>query len=180
MPRRFRFTLVLISWLVPLQSATLERLTLDDMIEKSTAIVRGRVMDKSAAMSGGTVFTIYRVQVTERWKGPAGESVDVRVPGGRANGIRQVCEGAPELATGKEYVLFLWTSRSGATYITGFTQGLFELPGAGGEPMAVRPASGDTVLEPETGRAVRSERIELRLRELSTRISTQLAGGVKR
>lgn len=178
--RRFRFTIVLISCLVPLQSATLERLSLEDLVEKSTSIVRGRVADTSATMSGATIFTVYRVEVSERWKGPAVETMDVRVPGGQVNGIRQVCEGAPELVPGQEYVLFLWTSRSGATYITGFTQGLFELPRAGGDRMAIRPASGDIMLEPQTGRRVQSERIALRLSELSTRISSNLARGVKR
>lgn len=147
------------------------------MIEKSTAIVRGRVTGQYAALSGGAVYTNYRVQVTERWKGPAAETVEFRVPGGRANGVRQVCPGAPELAAGKEYVLFLWTGRAGATYIIGFTQGLFEIPAEG---MAVRQASGETMLEPGTGRAVRGERLELRLRDLSAQISTGVSRGGRR
>lgn len=147
------------------------------MIEKSTAIVRGRVTARHAALSGGTVYTNYRVEVSERWKGPAASTVEFRVPGGRANGVRQICPGAPDLLTGKEYVLFLWTSRAGATYIIGFTQGLFEIPTEG---IAVRPASGETVLEAGTGRPVRSERIEMRLRDLSAHIATGVSRGARR
>ncbi|HWQ52540.1 MAG TPA: hypothetical protein VN442_02570 [Bryobacteraceae bacterium] len=180
MLRRFLLALSLISCLGPLQGATLERLSLDDMIEKSTAIVRGTISGRWSAMSGGTVYTNYRVQVTERWKGPAADTAEFRIPGGRANGVRQICSGAPEPVEGKEYVLFLWTSRGGATYIIGFTQGLFELAAAGGsERIAVRALTSETVLEPGTGKAVQSERIEMRLRDLSTRISSNLSRGVK-
>jgi hypothetical protein len=179
-PRRFLFALTLISCLGPLQGATLERLSLDDMIEKSTAIVRGRIAGKWGAQAGGTVYTHYRVQVVERWKGPAGQTVEFKVPGGKANGVRQICQGAPELTEGKEYLLFLWTSRAGATYIIGFTQGMFELPGGGSEPLAVRAAPSEAMLEPVTGRAVRGERIEMRLRDLSARISTNLARGARK
>lgn len=180
MPRRFVLALSLISCLGPLQAATLERLSLDDMIEKSTSIVRGTVSGRWAAMSGRTVYTNYRVQVTERWKGSATDTVEFRIPGGTANGIRQICSGAPELVEGKEYVLFLWTAQKGATYIIGFTQGLFELPaGGGGERIAVRASTSETMLEPGTGKPVRGERIEMRLRDLGTRISGNLSRGVK-
>ena len=41
--RHFMLALVLTFCMWPLQGATLERLSLDDMIAKSTAIVRGKV-----------------------------------------------------------------------------------------------------------------------------------------
>ncbi len=174
------FALSLISCLVPLRGATLERLSLEEMIDKSTAIVRGKVSGSYAALSGTSVFTHYRVQVAERWKGTGGSEIEFVVPGGRAGGIRQVCPGAPELTEGKEYVLFLWSSRAGVNYIIGFTQGLFELPAGAAEPVAVRAASGDAMLEPGTGRPVRPERIEMRLRDLSSQISTNLSRGARK
>ena len=35
--------------------------------------------------------------------------------------------GAPTLRAGREYVLFLWTSRSGLTQLMGMSQGLFSV-----------------------------------------------------
>src|SRR6267378_8502474 len=61
--RRFLQTLVLTLGLGPLQCATLERLSLDDMIVKSTAIVRGKVTATYAALSGPIVYTHYNLQV---------------------------------------------------------------------------------------------------------------------
>ena len=55
------------------------------------------------------------------------------MPGGVVNGIRQSVTGAPELKPGQEYVLFLWTSRSGLTQVIGLSQGLFKVSEEGSE-----------------------------------------------
>ena len=81
--RHFIHALVLTFCMLPLQCATLERLSLDDMISKSTGIVRGKVMSTSAAFapSQPVIYTHYTIQVSERFKGTGGNSVDVVVPG---------------------------------------------------------------------------------------------------
>ena len=84
-----------------LQSATLQQLSMSDLIAKSTSIVRGTVQGSYTAYSGPVIFTHYRVQVAERWKGSAGATVDVAVPGGVASGIRQTYSGAPQFQSGR-------------------------------------------------------------------------------
>jgi hypothetical protein len=146
------------------------------MIEKSTAIVRGRVAGSYAAYRGDVIYTHYRLNVAERWKGAEGASVEVMVPGGTANGVRQTYTGVPRLTEGKEYVLFLWAGRNGITHVIGFTQGVFELPKrSSGEQLAYRGASSETMLEPGTGRVVQGERLEMPLRTLSARIAQKLS-----
>jgi len=167
-----RFALCLAVWLAPVWGATLERLTLDDMIAKSTAIVRGQVTGSSAAYRGTVIYTHFQVNVLDRWKGAAQGTVDVLVPGGVANGIRQTYPGAPQLNAGQEYVLFLWTSSSGATYTLGFTQGVFTLPkDASGQTMAVRAPTTETLLEPVTGRVLKDQPIRMPLAQLVSRIT---------
>src|SRR5436305_11139949 len=67
--RHFMSALVLTFCMSPLQSATLERLSLDDMIAKSTVIVRGKVTSAYAAASGPIIYPNYTVQVSQRLKG---------------------------------------------------------------------------------------------------------------
>lgn len=112
-----------------LPAATLERLSMDDMVQKSAAIVRGRVLASSARFNGtpggaGIIYTHYTVQVLERWKGAPASTMDIVVPGGTVQNRRQTFPGAPALDTSSEYVLFLWTSRMGLTHIIGLSQGL--------------------------------------------------------
>jgi hypothetical protein len=67
--------------ILSLQCATLERLSLDDMITKSTAIVRGKITGSWAAATGPVIYTHYTIQVSERFKGTGNGSVEIVVPG---------------------------------------------------------------------------------------------------
>jgi hypothetical protein len=162
-----------------LQAATLERLSLDETIQQSTAIVRGRVLDSYAAFRGSVIYTHYRVQVLEKWKGGQASTLEVLVPGGQSGGLRQSYTGVPQLVAGRDYVLFLWTGRSGLTQIIGYTQGVFELPktSGNGEAMAHRAASTETMLDRVTGRPVKDEPLRMSFSALSSRIAAVLAKG---
>jgi hypothetical protein len=167
----------------PSQCATLERLSLDEIIVKSTAIVRGRVTGSYAAFSGSVIYTHYTVRVSEQFKGGSQGSVEVTVPGGVARDLRQTFSGAPELQTGGEYVFFLWAGKSGMNQVIGLTQGLFSIaPGASPDPMATRAASSERMLAPGSGRPVMDEKLVMRLSELRARIASTLGvnqGGAK-
>jgi hypothetical protein len=173
--RHFILVFALTFCTLPLQCATLERLTLDDMIVKSTAIVRGKVANSYSAFSGRVIYTHYSVQVVETLKGAASASVDVAVPGGVANHLRQTFSGAPEFRPGDEFVFFLWTGKSGLTQVIGLSQGLFSLgAGASGDPVVTRAASGELMLAPGTGKPVTDRTMAMRLSELKTRIAAVL------
>lgn len=176
MKRFVLLALVSILWMGPLQCATLERLSLDDMIAKSMSIVRGKVTTSYAAFSGPVVYTHYTIQVSERFKGAAGNSVEVMVPGGVVNGQRQSFAGAPSFNQGDEFVFFLWTSKAGLTQVIGLTQGLFSVSADGtADPVATRSATRELMLESGTGRPVKDQTLSMHLSELRSRISSTLA-----
>jgi hypothetical protein len=178
--RHFMLALVLTFCMSPLQCATLERLSLDDMIGKSTLIVRGKVTGASAAASGPVIFTSYTIRVSESLKGQADSSVLVSVPGGEANGLRQTFAGAPTFNTGDEFVFFLFKGRDGRLSVLGLTQGLFALPSGGAsDPVSTRAASRELMLDRKTGRPVKDETMVMRLSELRARIATAGKGSVK-
>ncbi len=153
-----------------LPAATLERLTLDDMTGKATAVVRGIVTGSSTSMVGSTVYTWYRVQVSEVWKGPVQNTVTVMMPGGVANGVRQSFAGVPHLNIGGEYVMFLWTGKSGNTQLIGLTQGLFDVSvDADGSPVASRGASSELMLD-ANGKAVQDQAVRMSLKSMSSHI----------
>ena len=57
--RHVWLAVLLVVGIRPLPCATLEQLTLDDMIAQSTAIVRGTVVDSWAALTGSVIYTHY-------------------------------------------------------------------------------------------------------------------------
>jgi len=157
-------------------ATTLQQLSLDDMILQSTGIVRAQVIGSSAALRGQNIYTYYRLQILETAKAagsPAGE-IDVAVPGGTLNGTRDMVPGAPTLVTGSQYVVFLWTSRSGLTQIIGLSQGLFvAINEAAGKIRLARPAATDLMLD-KNGKAVAGQSLGLEWSDLRTRIQRQL------
>ena len=154
-----------------LPAATLERLALDEMIQKSTAIVRGRVTSEAAVRRGSLIYTITQVQVLERFKGVVGASIEVAIPGGSLHGLSQTFSGAPDLKPGCEYVLFLWTGRNGLTQVMGFSQGVFDVRGGqDGKPVLFRGATSEPMLDPHTGHAVSDADLTIALGTLRSRI----------
>jgi hypothetical protein len=146
------------------------------MATRSTMIVRGTVLDSWAAVTSGVIYTHYKVQVTETFKGAASGSVEIMVPGGTVNGLRQTFAGSPALNKGDDFVFFLWSSKAGILWITGLTQGLFALPSGGGpDPTARRAASSELMLDPALARPVKDVAVSMRLSDMRTRIASALA-----
>jgi hypothetical protein len=170
--------LYLAACVAPLLGATLERLSLDDLTRKSTDIVRVKVVGSYADLRGSAIYTHWKIQVAERWKGAAQANLEVLVPGGDAAGLHQDVPGAPKLLQGKEYLLFLWTSKSGATYITGWGQGMFSLTqNATNDWIASRAALGETMLDHNTWLPVQDEGVQMRYADMTAQVSATLVRG---
>ncbi len=157
-------------------AATLEKLSLVDMSQKATAVVRAQVLDSHGQQHGALIYTHYRLQISEWWKGTGPATLDVVVPGGVAGGMRQTFSGSPKLSAGAEHVLFLWKSPSGLTHIVGLTQGLFHVEkDSSGELMATRGATNSTMVDRAGGRLVPDEPVRYRLNDLRQ----QVVGGAR-
>jgi hypothetical protein len=165
----------LLVFALSLCGATLERLTLDEMSSKATAVIRGKVASSYTATVGATIYTHYRVQVAEVWKGSNQAMVDVMLPGGTVNGTRQSFAGVPQLNPGDEYVMFLWTGKSGNTQLLGLTQGLFAVTqDAGGETLASRNVSAELMLD-SNGKAVQDQPVHMTVRAMSSKVRSSSA-----
>ncbi len=162
--------------LAPLHAATLERLSLEEMIQKSTQIVRGRMVSSRTALRGPVVYTFVQVQVVDRWKGPAADRVEVAIPGGAYGRLQQSFSGAPALEPGLDYLLFLWTGRNGITQVIGLSQGVFQVrTGPDGALLVERAASREVMLDGRTGLPVQDVAISMPLEELRNQVRRALA-----
>ena len=159
-------------------AVTLQQLSTDEMTQNATAIVRARVTGTSASLTGSTIYTHYKLQVSETWKGAA--TSDVVLPGGVASGYRQTFPGVPQLKTGSEYVLFLWTSARGVTHILGMTQGMLSVTTQSDGTMQVgRPLIGEAIHD-AAGRTVQDHAVQMNLLDLKIRVRQIVSqGGLK-
>jgi hypothetical protein len=157
-------------------ATTLQELTMANMIGQSTAIVHAKVTGSYSAFRGRTIYTHYQLQVEETLEGSIA-TAEVAVPGGAANGFRQMVAGAPTLTTGQDYVLFLWTSGSGLTQVMGLSQGLFNvMQDSSGNAVLVRPAADAPVLN-AAGNVVSSQAVTMTLSALKAQIQSAQGAG---
>ncbi len=146
-------------------AATLQQLSMQQMTQSATAIVRAMVTGSSASFTGATIYTHYKLQVSETWKGTPGN--EVMLPGGVAGGLRQSFPGVPQLQTGTEYVLFLWkSSLTGITHVIGFSQGIFNLSQqSDGTFQAIRAQIGEGMYD-SAGHAVQDHGMQMKLSDM--------------
>ena len=152
--------------LLPFAGATtLLKMSMNDLILQSTSIVRARVTGSRTAAVGKDIFTYYQLQVSETLKKSAIPPVEFAVPGGVYGGLRQIGIGSPVFTEGQEYVLFLWTGRSGMTQVIGLSQGMFNLTtDSSGAIVLNRPAIADQMLD-KSGKPVTDQAVTIKWSE---------------
>lgn len=160
-------------------ATTLEMLTVEQMAQKATAVVRARATASGAVRRGSMIYTVYQLRVSEVLKGTLPQGVaEVYVPGGTHGRYRQSIAGSPVLAPGVEYVLFLWASPRGLVQVIGLSQGVFEIKASGGRTLLVR-GKVEAELVDRTGRAVEDSAVQLSLESLREAIARAAPQGGK-
>lgn len=119
----------------------LEEKTEDQLFEQSSLIVVGSVKNNGSAFrvesNTGSLcnFTDYTLEIETVLRGECEKrTLTVRVQGGTAGGVTEVYSPAPDLESGKDYLLFLYQPARGGSfnttgdyyYILGLTQGIFQ------------------------------------------------------
>lgn len=171
---RVNVAIVALVCALPVSAATLEQLSMEQMSESATSIVRATIAGSYTSISNSTVYTHYTLRIAETWKGVA--AGEVMLPGGTAGAVRQVFPGVPQLTVGTEYVLFLWKSSTGITHLVGLTQGLFEVDRqADGSALATRAKIGEMMLD-ASGRKVADKAVSMVLTDMRSRV--RLAAGM--
>lgn len=160
------------------RAATLEQLSLDEMVRQSTAIVRAKAGQSRSIRAGALIYTLVDVEVLDQWKGERVTRREIALPGGQIGGFSQHFGGVPLLTTGQEFVAFLWTGPSGRTQILGLSQGFFEvIRDARGQILIHRKPTADLMLAPESATPVPYDDIEMPLEALVAKIGSALAAG---
>ena len=172
--RTSTFLLASVALLAPAGATTLLKMSMNDLITQSTSIVRAKITGTRTASTGRDIYTYYQLQVSDTLKKGAILPAEFAVPGGVYGNLRQIGIGSPVFTEGQEYVLFLWTSRSGMTQVIGLTQGMFNLKEDGsGAVVLNRPAIADQMLD-KSGKQVTDAPVTMKWSELREMIAKTL------
>ena len=163
---------ILMALATTLTGTTLEKLTFDEMVGKSTQIVRGRIALSNVRQHGAIYYSHYTVHVSEQYKGPSAKMIDVVLPGGTIGRSQQTFSGVPVFPAKTDLVLFLWTSKAGLTHIIGLTQGVFQVSiDALGQTIFSRESIRDGLIDGRTGRPAADGGMRFTATEFTTRVS---------
>lgn len=139
--RRLLILLLLLCAPAALGATVLIPIEFRELVGVASTIVHGRVIDVRAEWIDGrrAIETFVTIDAKEYYKGAAGATITVRVPGGQMGRYRTVFVGAPEFKEGDEVVLFLRTY-GGRTAIVGLSQGAFRVAAdRSGRPIVTSP-----------------------------------------
>lgn len=139
---------------LPAHATTFVALSFEQLVDQSSLIAYGRVIDVRSQWTDDRRFieTTVSFAVIDSLKGGAGETIAFTVPGGQVGRYLNVIPGAPVFTPGDLAVVFL-TSRAGRLPITtGLTQGVYRAQReADGQIRVAAPALGSS------GRIVRGD-----------------------
>jgi len=161
---------------VAASGTTLVALRFEEMTERATAVARVRCVSARSFMEHGEIWTETQFEVVKSAKGLLAGLVTVRMPGGRADGLRSQVDGVPEFQAGEELYLFLWGGEGGTYRVLGWTQGTFRIrrDAKSGAESVAQDSANAAVFDPAT-RTFRHEGI----REMSVAgFEEKLRGGL--
>ncbi|MCD6500141.1 MAG: hypothetical protein J7M25_17750 [Deltaproteobacteria bacterium] len=122
-------------------ATVLAPMTVAQMTNASSLVVRGRILSTSSRWVGHKIVTRVRLQPDEVWKSPAGSDKNAVLSfyrlGGKVGRIEMRVEGAARFRRGEHVVLFL-AKRASRLYVTGMVQGAFRLRQVQGRWQALR------------------------------------------
>ena len=129
-----KLPLLFVVWLtlrpaLPMLSTTVEKFTLDDLVQKSGRIVVGKCISRESRWNDRNtlILTTARFTVSELLKGSSDGFVNVVTVGGTLDGITQTVSGMPVLEPEEEVLLFLEPSKYGHWQPLGMSQGKFRI-----------------------------------------------------
>lgn len=128
----------------PVAAVTMVPLSFEQLVQGSSAVIYGRVIDVRAQWSEDRrhVESLVTVDVLKGMKGSHGEQLTLMVPGGQLGRYINMIPGAPSFVPGDLAVFFLTGRAPRLPVVTGFTQGIYRVQrdGPSGELLVTPPA----------------------------------------
>lgn len=149
-------------------------MTLDEQIEDSAQIFRGRVDGTHAveetAGGGKRIVTIVRFLPVAIYKGDVASPVELTFLGGRVGETEMRVDGMPQFEVGREYVIFVSPDKQLACPVVGWTQGSLPVDPATGvvqlsQPVAAGLRGPQSATSAAPGRELQVGEFEAALRE---------------
>ncbi len=120
-------SLLLLLSAVLADSATLERMSLEQLTAAAHGVVQAQCLGNQSRWEGGEIWTFTSFEVSDTMKGVVPRLITVRTLGGQVGHVISLVEGVPRFHPGEEVVLFIERTHAGDFSITSWAQGTFRV-----------------------------------------------------
>lgn len=181
MKRLLSIGLLLAMAAVPVGASTFLKMTQQELIRDSAAVVQGHVIKVSSFWdaTGRAVVSEAVIRVESKIFGEAPSVVVVRTFGGKVGNFMVEAHGFPKFQPNDHLLLFLEPEQDGATRVAGYQQGQFRVvQDKSGAMLAVPAFEGATLLTRDGRAAAPAKAIRLDELKQSIRNEARRAGRV--
>jgi hypothetical protein len=172
-------SLVFVTVSVPMRATTLVHMSLEQLSQAASDVVRGQVIDQTSSWDAShkLIRTVTRVAVERRMKGQAPDLIEVEQPGGKIGNLRVYVPGTVHLLPGAKYLLFVEPAQAipSQYLVVGMAQGAYRIyrDAVTGQERVIRPL-GRMFYGPGAG-PPQTESLKVFGEELSDAITTPIA-----
>jgi len=161
---------------VAASGTTLVPLRFEELAQRAAAVARLRCLGGQSVVEDEEIWTETRFETVSTEKGVVGGVVTLRLPGGRANGLRARVDGVPEFVAGEEVYLFLWRGGDGRLRVLGWTQGTFRIrrDATSGEERVTQDSANAAVFDERAGTFRRDGIREMEVSEFRRKVREAL------
>ncbi len=159
------------------KATTLQRMSLAQLSQTATLIVRAKCAANATEWDAGEIWTATTFQVEETWSGAAaGSQIRVRLIGGRFEKLTSNVSGVPRFSPGEDVVLFLEKTSHGDFAVVSWEQGTFRIrrDGASGEEHVTQDTASFATFDAATRRFEAEGIRHLALEEFRARVDAAL------
>ncbi|HTU35123.1 MAG TPA: hypothetical protein VMF66_15075 [Candidatus Acidoferrum sp.] len=114
-----------------LHATTLQRMSLQRMIQAAQVIVRARCVSNHSLWDSGEIWTDTTFTAEEAWKGTPAKEVrgtfNTRLLGGTIGALTSHVSGVPRFRPGEDVLIFLQPTSHGDLSVVGWMQGTFRI-----------------------------------------------------
>jgi hypothetical protein len=171
------------------KGTTFARLSISQMSQTATAIVRAQCLANTVVQISGEIWTLTTFDVQETWRGAVPARITVRLLGGTIRNLTSRVAGSPRFRPGEEVILFLAPTNHfisptrhslarGDFSVVSWQQGTFRIhrDRGTGEELASQDSGSYVTFDPASRRFLANDAVRMPVALFHSRVRSALEG----
>lgn len=176
--RIFCLVLPLLGTAFVAKGTTFARLSISQMSQAASAIVRAQCVANTVVEVSGEIWTLTTFDVQETWRGAVSARITVRLLGGTSGNVTSHVAGIPRFRPGEDVILFLSRTNYNDFSVVSWQQGTFRIQRdrGTGEELASQDTGGYVIFDPVSRRFLANGAVRMPVELFHAQVRSALEG----